>query len=32
MSPPGNLAASIQQRLLNKAAQEHQPFNELLQY
>ncbi len=32
MSPPGNLAASIHQRLLNKATQEYRPFNELLQY
>jgi hypothetical protein len=29
---PANNAASIHQRILNKAASEHRPFNELLQY
>lgn len=29
---PTNIAASIHQRILNKAALEHRPFNELLQY
>ncbi len=29
---PTNIAASIYQRILNKAASEHRPFNELLQY
>lgn len=29
---PANNAASIHQRILNKAAFEHRPFNELLQY
>lgn len=29
---PTNTAASIHQRILNKAASEHRPFNELLQY
>lgn len=30
--PPKNIAASIRQRLLNKAKAEQRPFNELLQY
>jgi len=29
---PTNIAASIHQRILNKAVSEHRPFNELLQY
>jgi hypothetical protein len=29
---PANTAASIHQRILNKATAEHRPFNELLQY
>jgi len=32
MTSPGGLAASVHQRLLNKAALEHRPFYELLQY
>lgn len=32
MSKGGNLAASVRQRLLNRARQERRPFNELLQY
>lgn len=32
MKVPGNIPASIRQRLLNRAKQEHRPFNELLQY
>ncbi|MBU0909517.1 MAG: nucleotidyl transferase AbiEii/AbiGii toxin family protein [Proteobacteria bacterium] len=29
---PKNIAASVRQRLLNKARNDHRPFNELLQY
>lgn len=29
---PSNLAASVRQRLLNRAKKDHRPFNELLQY
>lgn len=29
---PGNIAASVRQRLLNKARGDQRPFNELLQY
>ena len=29
---PSNLAASVRQRLLNRAKTDHRPFNELLQY
>lgn len=29
---PANQAASIHQRILNKAAADHRPFQELLQY
>lgn len=29
---PSNVAASIRQRLLNRARSDHRPFNELLQY
>jgi hypothetical protein len=32
MTAVNNLAASIHQKLLNKATSEHRPFNELLQY
>ena len=32
MTPVSNIAASIHQRLLNKAMAERRPFNELLQY
>jgi hypothetical protein len=32
MTAASNLSASIHQKLLNKAAAEHRPFNELLQY
>jgi hypothetical protein len=32
MSPTSNIAASIHQRILNKATAEKRPFNELLQY
>jgi hypothetical protein len=32
MSPASNIAASIHQRILNKATAEKRPFNELLQY
>jgi hypothetical protein len=30
--PPKDVAASVRQRLLNKAHADHRPFNELLQY
>ena len=29
---PFNVAASVRQRLLNRAKSDHRPFNELLQY
>jgi hypothetical protein len=32
MTPASNIAASIHQRILNKAVAEKRPFNELLQY
>lgn len=32
MTPPGNVSASVRQRLLNKARSERRLFSELLQY
>jgi hypothetical protein len=32
MTPPKNIAASVRQRLLNRAKHDRRPFNELLQY
>ncbi|MGB3223592.1 MAG: nucleotidyl transferase AbiEii/AbiGii toxin family protein [Desulforhopalus sp.] len=32
MKPPANMAASVRQRLLNRARSDNRPFNELLQY
>ena len=32
MKPPGNVAASVRQRLLNRARSDNRSFNELLQY
>jgi hypothetical protein len=32
MKPPKNIAASVRQRLLNRARSDKRPFNELLQY
>jgi hypothetical protein len=29
---PSNVAASVRQRLLNRARSDHRPFSELLQY
>ena len=31
MNPRGNVAASVHQRLLDKAKRENRPFNEMLQ-
>jgi hypothetical protein len=32
MKSPGNIPASVRQRLLNRARSDRRPFNELLQY
>jgi hypothetical protein len=32
MKPSANVAASVRQRLLNRARSDNRPFNELLQY
>ena len=32
MTTPRNVAASVRQRLLNRARNDRRPFNELLQY